>query len=263
MRQVILDTETTGLEPEQGHRVIEIGCVEVFKRRKTGRTFHRYLRPDREVDRGALQVHGLTNEFLAQQPRFAEIVDELLEFITGAELIIHNAAFDIAFLDAELKRLPGPRRNIKGLCGVLDTLPLARQMHPGQRNSLDALCKRYSVDNSHRELHGALLDAQILLDVYLAMTGGQTTLILGEAQQAKVSTAVELALPVRPRGELRVIQASAEELAAHARVLAVLDKVSGNKTLWRSLDVQKDQSAAALPPTAALRPAAALQSALQ
>src|SRR5688572_5987682 len=237
MRQVILDTETTGLEPEQGHRVIEIGCVEIFKRRKTGRTFHRYLRPDREVDRGALQVHGITNEFLAQQPRFAEIVDELLEFISGAELIIHNAAFDIAFLDAELKRLPGERRQLKNLCGILDTLPLARQMHPGARHSLDALCKRYGVDNSHRELHGALLDAQILLDVYLAMTGGQTTLFLGDASQTNVSAVIEH-LPIRPRGELRVVRASAEELEAHARSLAAIDKASGNKTLWRMLEVQ-------------------------
>lgn len=236
MRQIILDTETTGLEPEQGHRVIEIGCVEMFKRRKTGRTFHRYIRPDREVDRGALQVHGITNEFLLQQPRFEVIVDELLEFISGAELIIHNAAFDVAFLDAELKRLPGPRRTIKGLCSVLDTLPLARQMHPGQRNSLDALCKRYGVDNSHREWHGALLDAQILLDVYLAMTGGQTTLVLGEAASTQVA-AVETSLPVRPVGELKVVQASEEEIAAHARTLAAIDKASGNKTVWRALDV--------------------------
>lgn len=235
MRQVILDTETTGLEPEQGHRVIEIGCVEIFKRRKTGRTFHRYLRPDREVDRGALQVHGITNEFLAQQPRFAEIVDELLEFIGGAELIIHNAAFDIAFLDAELKRLPGPRRQVRKLCGVLDTLPLARQMHPGARHSLDALCKRYGVDNSHREYHGALLDAQILLDVYLAMTGGQTTLILGDTPQVNISASIEY-VPVRPRGPLRVIEASEEELAAHDKVLKAIDKASGNKTLWRMLD---------------------------
>lgn len=235
MRQIVLDTETTGLEPEQGHRIIEIGCVEVIRRRKTGRTFHRYMRPDREVDRGALQVHGITNEFLAQQPRFDEIAQEFLEFIDGAELIIHNAAFDLAFLNAELRRLPGPRRQIKDLCGVLDTLPLARQMHPGQRNSLDALCKRYSVDNSHRELHGALLDAQILLDVYLAMTGGQTALILGETEQQSTAIAVELTVAVRPQGELRIVAASADELAAHERVLAALDKASGKKTIWRTM----------------------------
>ena len=241
MRQIVLDTETTGLEPEQGHRVIEIGCVEVFKRRKTGRTFHRYLRPDREVDRGALQVHGITNEFLTQQPRFHEVVEELLEFISGAELVIHNAAFDIAFLDAELKRLPGARRQIKDLCPVLDTLPLARQMHPGQRNSLDALCKRYSVDNSHRELHGALLDAQILLDVYLAMTGGQTTLILGEVSTSSIEVVIEQVVAVRPAGTLRVIRASEEELDAHQRVLALLDKASGGKTVWRQLDAAQTE----------------------
>jgi len=236
MRQIILDTETTGLEPEQGHRIIEIGCVEVIKRRKTGRTFHRYIRPDREVDRGALQVHGITNEFLVQQPRFAEIADELLEFIGGAELIIHNAAFDVAFLNAELHRLP-VRRKITDICSVLDTLPMARQMHPGQRNSLDALCKRYGVDNSHRELHGALLDAQILLDVYLAMTGGQTALILDEIKQEQVSAEVEREVAMRPVGELLIILASDEELAAHERLLAAVDKASGRKTLWRALDL--------------------------
>jgi DNA polymerase III subunit epsilon len=238
MRQVVLDTETTGLEPEQGHRIIEIGCVEVVNRRKTGRTFHRYLRPDRDIDRGAHQVHGLTNEFLAQQPRFGDIVEELLEFVRGAELVIHNAAFDLAFLDAELQRLPGPAMQMRNLCAVTDTLPLARQMHPGQRNSLDALCKRYGVDNSHRELHGALLDAQILLDVYLAMTGGQTALILGEASEVRVSITLEpLAALARPRGVLRIIRAGTDELAAHERALAAIDKVSGGKTVWRRAEM--------------------------
>jgi DNA polymerase III subunit epsilon len=233
MRQIILDTETTGLEPEQGHRIIEIGCVELFNRRKTGRTFHRYLRPDREVDRGALQVHGITNEFLAQQPRFAEIAEALLEFLAGSELIIHNAAFDLAFLDAELKRLPGSARVMRDLCSVVDTLPLARQMHPGQRNSLDALCKRYGIDNSHRELHGALLDAQILCDVYLAMTGGQTALILGEVTETGFHAAFEpLSLAARPAGGLRVIRASEEELSAHERIIAMIDKISGGKAIW-------------------------------
>jgi DNA polymerase-3 subunit epsilon len=236
MRQIILDTETTGLEPEQGHRIIEIGCVELLNRRKTGRTFHRYLRPDREIDRAAQQVHGITNEFLAQQPRFADVVEELLAFLSGAELIIHNAAFDLAFLDAELKRLPGPSREVRGLCSVLDTLPLARQMHPGQRNTLDALCKRYEVDNSHRELHGALLDAQILVDVYLAMTGGQTALILGEETQVRADISFEpVAAIVRPLGGLRIVRATADELAAHDRALAVIDKISGGKTVWRRL----------------------------
>jgi DNA polymerase-3 subunit epsilon len=236
MRQIILDTETTGLEPEQGHRIIEIGCVELQNRRKTGRTFQRYLRPDREIDRAAQQVHGITNEFLAQQPRFADVIEELLEFLSGAELIIHNAAFDLAFLDAELKRLPGPSRQMRGLCGVIDTLPLARQMHPGQRNTLDALCKRYSVDNSHRELHGALLDAQILGDVYLAMTGGQTALILGEDVAVHVDVSFEpVAATVRPLAGLCIVRATADELAAHDRALAVIDKVSGGKTIWRRL----------------------------
>lgn len=236
MRQIILDTETTGLEPEQGHRIIEIGCVELVNRRKTGRSFHRYLRPDREVDRGAIQVHGLTNEFLAQQPRFADVVEELLEFVSGAELIIHNAAFDLAFLDAELKRLPGPRRQTRNLCKVIDTLPLARQMHPGQRNSLDALCKRYEIDNSHRELHGALLDAQILLEVYLAMTGGQTALILGETTDANKDVAFEaVATVMRPRGVLRILRATEEELVAHERMLTAIDKSSGGKTVFKQL----------------------------
>lgn len=236
MRQIILDTETTGLEPEQGHRIIEIGCVEMVNRRKSGRTFHRYLRPDREVDRGAIQVHGLTNEFLAQQPRFADVAEELLEFISGAELIIHNAAFDLAFLDAELKRLPGPLRQTRNICKVIDTLPMARQMHPGQRNSLDALCKRYDIDNSHRELHGALLDAQILLEVYLAMTGGQTALILGETTEANKGAAFEpVARIMRPRGVLRILRASEEELVAHERMLAAIDKSSGGKTIFKQL----------------------------
>jgi DNA polymerase-3 subunit epsilon len=206
-------------------------------RRKTGRTFHRYLRPDREVDRGALQVHGITNEFLAQQPRFEEVADELLEFLRGAELIIHNAAFDLAFIDCELRRLRAAPKSIRELCGVIDTLPMARQLHPGQRNSLDALCKRYGVDNSHRELHGALLDAQILLDVYLAMTGGQTALILGEASEVRLNVTVETDFLVqRPAGGLRIVRASDDELAAHERALKVIDKSSGGKTIWRAIE---------------------------
>lgn len=235
MRQIVLDTETTGLEPEQGHRIIEIGCVEVVNRRRSGRVFHRYLCPDREIDPGALQVHGLTAEFLSGQPRFAEIASELLEFLRGAELIIHNAPFDVAFLDAELNRLPASPGRIADHCGVLDTLQMARQMHPGQRNGLDALCKRYSVDNSHRELHGALLDADLLLEVYLAMTGGQGALTLGESETAETkSTAVKRAK--RPRGTLVVRRATATELEAHEKRLAALDKASGGKTLWRKLD---------------------------
>jgi DNA polymerase-3 subunit epsilon len=235
VRQIILDTETTGLEPELGHRIIEIGCIEVVNRRRTGRVFHRYLCPDREIDPGALQVHGLTAEFLRGQPRFAEIAAEWIEFVRGAELVIHNAPFDVAFLDAELALLPEPPGRVGELCQVLDTLALARQMHPGQRNGLDALCKRYSVDNSHRDLHGALLDADLLLEVYLAMTGGQGALTLDAEEEAREShTKVRKAK--RPRGMLVVVRATATELQAHERRLAALDKASGGKTVWRTVD---------------------------
>jgi len=235
VRQIILDTETTGLEPELGHRVIEIGCIEVLNRRRTGRVFHRYLRPDREIDPGALQVHGITAEFLAGQPRFADIAAEWIEFVHGAELVIHNAPFDVAFLDAELARLPEPPGKVGDLCQVLDTLALARQMHPGQRNGLDALCKRYSVDNSHRDLHGALLDADLLLEVYLAMTGGQGALTLDEAgTETEIRTASRKAK--RPRGTLVVVRASETELQAHEQRLTALDKSSGGKTVWRKLE---------------------------
>ncbi|HXH04115.1 MAG TPA: DNA polymerase III subunit epsilon, partial [Candidatus Competibacteraceae bacterium] len=181
MRQVVLDTETTGLDPAQGHRVIEIGCVELVNRRHSGRHFHHYLQPDREIDAEAIQVHGISNEFLADKPRFADIAAEFLAFVDGAELVIHNAAFDVGFLNHELRLYDPAHPGLENLCRVLDTLVLARQLHPGQRNTLDALCKRYGVDNSQRTLHGALLDAEILADVYLAMTGGQVALGLEEA----------------------------------------------------------------------------------
>ena len=233
MRQVILDTETTGLEPEQGHRIIEVGCIEVVNRRRTGRKFHRYLWPDREIDAGALQVHGLSEEFLRGQPRFADIAAELLEFIRDAELVIHNAPFDVAFLDAEFRRLAEPT-TVGAHSTVLDTLQLARRMHPGQRNGLDALCKRYSVDNSHRDLHGALLDADLLLEVYLAMTGGQGALTLGEtAERPEANSGVRRA--ERPAGTLLVRRADATEVAAHEARLAALDKASGGRTIWRTL----------------------------
>ena len=237
MRQIVFDTETTGLEPEQGHRIIEIGAIEIVNRRRTGRQFHRYLCPDREVDAGAVQVHGLTNEFLSNQPRFADIVQDLREFIADAELIIHNASFDVAFLDAEFKRLPGEAGALRvaDLCGVLDTLAMARQQHPGQRNSLDALCKRYSVDNSHRDLHGALLDADLLLEVYLAMTGGQGALILDEESEQPGHKAV-FRRATRPSGTLRILRATAEERESHDRLLEVLDKASGGKTAWRAFE---------------------------
>ncbi|GIX21248.1 MAG: hypothetical protein KatS3mg121_0031 [Gammaproteobacteria bacterium] len=177
-RQVVLDTETTGLAPEEGHRIIEIGCVELVDRRLTGRTFHQYLQPDRAIDPGAVEVHGLTDDFLADKPRFGDVAEAFLDFVTGAELIIHNAPFDVGFLDAELRRWRADHPSIGELCRITDTLALARRLHPGQRNTLDALCKRYNVDNSERTLHGALLDAQILAEVYLAMTGGQASLAL-------------------------------------------------------------------------------------
>lgn len=235
MRQVVLDTETTGLEVEQDHRVIEIGCVELFNRRLTGRSFHRYLNPERDIDEGALEVHGLSREQLAKEPRFADIRAEFLDFVRDAELIIHNAAFDIAFLDAELARLADGTPSLGSICRILDTLSLARQMHPGQRNSLDALCRRYSVDNSHRDYHGALLDARLLAEVYLAMTGGQATLVLGaELDSVRVRTRTDSSRPLESV-RIVVVRASDEEMAAHEHVLAVLDKASAGRTVWRAL----------------------------
>lgn len=234
MRQVVLDTETTGLEVEQQHRVIEIGCLELLNRRLTGRSFHQYLNPERDIDEGAQQVHGLTRDKLAKEPKFADIGAELLDFIRDAELIIHNAPFDIAFLNAEFARLGAQK--IGDVCRVLDTLVLAKQMHPGQRNNLDALCKRYSVDNSHREYHGALLDARILAEVYLAMTGGQANLTLGAESDTPRSRARQSA-PARgiEGARITVVKAGGEELLAHEHVLALLDKASGGKTVWRKL----------------------------
>ena len=235
MRQIVLDTETTGLEVEQQHRVIEIGCVELVNRRLTGRTYHQYLNPERDIDEGAQQVHGLSRETLTKQPLFGEVHAEFLEFIRDAELIIHNAPFDVAFLNAELARIELEHK-IGDLCRVLDTLALARQMHPGQRNSLDALCKRYSVDNSHRDYHGALLDARILAEVYLAMTGGQANLTLSAESDTALAQA-RRAAPLRLDGGIRIIvvRPSESELAAHEHVLALLDKASGGNTVWRRL----------------------------
>jgi DNA polymerase III subunit epsilon len=232
VRQIVLDTETTGLEPAEGHRVIEIGCVELLHRRPTGRHWHRYLKPEREVDPGALAVHGITNEFLASQPVFAEVAAEFLEFVAGAELVIHNAAFDVGFLDAELAAA-GIARTIVGHCRVLDTLALARRLHPGQRNSLDALCKRYGVDNTGRNLHGALKDARILADVYLAMSGGQAALGL---EAGSVQGQAAAAVPVS-RGGVRipVVPASVAELAAHEQALDAIDRASGGQTLFRAV----------------------------
>ena len=240
MRQVVLDTETTGLEVQQQHRVIEIGCVEIGNLRLTGRSFHRYLNPERDIDAGAQQVHGLSRERLSTEAKFAQIHAEFLEFVRDSELIIHNAAFDVAFLDAEIGRVtsaaPTGALKITDLCRVLDTLALARQMHPGQRNSLDALCKRYSVDNSHREYHGALLDARILAEVYLAMTGGQAKFTLSAESDTARSRARQAA-PTRPAAasSIAVVRASEDEISAHELVLALLDKASRGNTVWRRL----------------------------
>jgi len=235
MRQIVLDVETTGLEASAGHRIIEIGCVEVLNRRPTGQKFHRFLNPEREIDAGALAVHGIDLARLAQAPKFAEIAVELIAFIEGAELIIHNAPFDVGFLNAEFARL-SESRTVAEICKVLDTLALARSLHPGQRNSLDALCKRYSVDNTKRELHGALLDAGILVDVYLAMTGGQSALALdmsggrGESTRSSVGVAAIRA----PGVSLMVATADADELRQHEAMLDLIVKASGGKAVWRN-----------------------------
>jgi DNA polymerase III subunit epsilon len=233
MRQIVLDTETTGLEPEQGHRIIEIGCVEMVNRRLSGRHFHQYVRPDRPIDPAAFAVHGISDEDLEGKPPFSEIAEEFLAFIDGAELIIHNAPFDVGFLDHELARLGGQQSPINSCCSVLDTLALARELHPGQRNNLDALCKRYAVDNSERQLHGALLDAEILAEVYLAMTGGQATLDLSAAAPATAARArTDSGEPVT-RDPLPVIRATDQELDAHRERLRAIDKASGGRCIWQ------------------------------
>jgi DNA polymerase-3 subunit epsilon len=236
-RRVVLDTETTGMPVTDGHRVIEIGCVELIGRRLTGRHFHVYLQPDRESDEGAIGVHGITDQFLIGKPRFAEVADEFFEFVKGAQLIIHNAAFDVGFLNNEFALIgQHDRANLSNYCTILDTLAMARERHPGQRNSLDALCKRYDVDNSGRELHGALLDSEILAEVYLAMTGGQTTLSLagtndGEGGADRPSEIRRIA----NRTPGRIIIASESELAEHEARLAVIAKSAGAPALWTQL----------------------------
>lgn len=235
MRQIVLDTETTGLEVLQGHRVIEIGAVEVVDRKLTGRHFHKYVNPQRDIDDGAFEVHGISREFLADKPLFAEIAEEFLSFVRGAELVIHNAPFDVAFLEAELLLLGARERRIAGFCRIIDSLALARHKHPGQKNSLDALCRRYLVDNSARDLHGALLDAEILADVYLAMTGGQT-LLFGSGQGsngAERSDGVKLPTLAADRPPLPVIFASDAECADHERLLDLLDGRADGGSLWR------------------------------
>jgi len=235
-RQIVLDTETTGLDPQQGHRVIEIGCVEIENRRLTGKRFHRYLNPGREIDSAAIEVHGLTTEFLADKPRFQQIEGELLEFITGAELIIHNAPFDLGFLNYELSLTGSDVSNVDSLCTVLDTLVMAREKHPGQRNNLDALCKRYSVDNTQRQLHGALLDAEILADVYLLMTSGQSSFALKqETKEAGTQNLTKRKLDPK-RVPLKIMRAAAEELSLHEDRLQEIQKKSNQKCLWLKLE---------------------------
>ena len=235
-RQIIMDTETTGLEPKEGHKVIEVGCVEMIDRQLTGNNFHQYLQPDREIDAGAMEIHGITPEFLADKPRFAEIADDLVAYLEGAELIIHNAPFDIAFLDHELKQVGSQFKKMRDYCTVIDTLVMARDLFPGQRNSLDALCKRYEINNAHRTLHGALLDSEILGDVYLAMTGGQVSLLLGGKDDRGSGTQQQggVRRVTLDTSALPVVTANDDELAAHAERLAAIEKTSG-KCLWAEM----------------------------
>lgn len=239
-RQIVLDTETTGLDPAQGHRVIEIGCIELLNRRQTKQRFHTYLCPDRAIDAEAMRVHGITNDFLKTQPRFADIAESFLNFVRDAELIIHNAPFDLGFLNHELRLCKRGEKKLEQLCTIEDTLLLARRRHPGQRNSLDALCKRYAVDSSQRTLHGALLDAEILADVYLAMTRQQRSMF--EQETAGTISSVsgverrQNSVPCQ-RPPLVVLRANADEAAAHADYLKLLDKSSGGQCVWSRLTV--------------------------
>ena len=228
---MVLDTETTGINPKEGHRIIEIGCVELVNRRLTQNRFHVYLNPDREIDAGAIEVHGITNEFLQDKPRFADVVQDFMTFTAGAELIIHNAPFDVGFLNHELSLLDNENRTIESNSTVFDTLTYARKKHPGARNSLDALCKRYGIDNSHRDLHGALLDAEILADVYLIMTGGQASL-LDETDHAESADQQVIERLSADRPKLKVIHCNEEELTAHQQRLDKIAKVGGS-CLWR------------------------------
>lgn len=241
MRQIVLDTETTGLSTAQGHRIIEIGCLELIDRRLTGREFHRFLNPDRDIDEGAERVHGISRADLENQPRFHEIVDDLLEYLGGAELVIHNAQFDVGFIEHELALMKHPQPQISDHATILDTLTLARKLHPGQRNSLDALCKRYEVDASKRDVHGALIDSELLAGVYLAMTGGQTALSLGEADSVRAGnngTSGPQPATSQSRAvenlDLIVVRATDEEAAAHEAMLEKL-RAKGD-CVWDQID---------------------------
>jgi DNA polymerase-3 subunit epsilon len=234
MRQIVLDTETTGFNPRTGDRIVEVGCVEIFNRKLTGNNFHRYINPERDSDEGALAVHGLTTEFLSDKPKFHEIAEELRAFVAGAEIIIHNAPFDIGFLNHEFERAGLPPF-VKHCGTVIDTLVQAKELHPGKRNSLDALCDRYGISNAHRKLHGALLDSELLADVYLAMTRGQNTLTMDvEVEAAGGGALVEAG----PLGEILIVAPSADELAAHDEVLAALDKGVKGECVWRKYSLQ-------------------------
>ena len=234
MRQIVLDTETTGINPKEGHKIIEIGCVELVNRRLTGNHYHVYINPEREVEQEAIEVHGITNEFLEDKPVFSQIAAEFLEYIRGAELVIHNAPFDVGFIDHEFSQLRAFRHEkVRNICTVVDTLVEARKIHPGQKNNLDALCKRYGIDNSHRELHGALLDSEILADVYLFMTGGQSDLNLS-GQEKGGNADVGIRRMSLERKPLKVIRASADELKSHEERLDIVEK-AGGKCLWREI----------------------------
>ncbi|MGJ0429334.1 DNA polymerase III subunit epsilon [Methylobacter sp.] len=233
IRQVVLDTETTGLNPQEGHRIIEIGCVELVNRRLTQNRFHVYINPDRIIDQGAIEVHGITNEFLEDKPRFEDIFEDFIAFIRGAELIIHNAPFDVGFINHEFSLLNNGTGSVADYSEVFDTLTYARKKHPGQRNSLDALCKRYGIDNSHRDLHGALLDAEILADVFLVMTGGQFSLLDEDlAEQEKVGMSKVVSALSVDRPALKIIRCNEEELQAHQQRLEAIDKASGGACIW-------------------------------
>ena len=230
MRQIVLDTETTGLETSQDHRIIEIGCVELVGRKLTGRHYHQYVNPQRKVDEGAMEVHGITDQFLEDKPLFDQVAKEFLEFVDGADLIIHNAPFDVGFINHEIAKLSGKYEVIETSCRIIDTLALARQKHPGQKNNLDALCKRYGVDNSARDLHGALLDAEILADVYLLMTGGQVNLNISDqsnSDSGEVNTASSIRRLAADRTPLRVVKPSDEEISLHQQKLDAINKSSG------------------------------------
>ena len=232
MRQIVLDTETTGLEPSQGHRIIEIGCVELINRRMTENRYHQYINPERQIDDGAIEVHGITNEFLADKPVFADVVEDFLKFVRGAELIIHNAPFDVGFINHELHLLDSQAQPVEEFCSILDTLMMARNMHPGQKNNLDALCRRYEIDNSARDLHGALLDAEILAEVYLAMTGGQVRLSLDGLSETTMGKAEQPRPVSAQRASLPIIRATERELTAHAERLDAINKASGGQCVW-------------------------------